>query len=294
MRQDAVEQVRRFNRLVTQRVGALDDHYLSRERPLGESRLLWEIGERGADVRDLRGRLGLDSGYLSRMLRSLERAGLVSVEREAADRRVRTARLTQAGLAEHRVIDRASDELAEHMLDPLRERQRERLVAAMGDVERLLTATMVEIAPADPEHPHARHCLHEYAVELDRRFSDGFDPGDSTLPDPAKLRPPEGLLLVATLHGEPVGCGALRMYGGEATDIKRMWVAERARGLGLGRRLLAELEARVETPVVRLETNRALTEAIAMYRAAGYAEVPAFNAERYGDHWFEKRLSARR
>ena len=290
----AVEQVRRFNRLVTQRVGALDDHYLSRERPLGESRLLWEIGATGADVRDLRARLGLDSGYLSRMLRSLERAGLAAVEPDATDRRVRTARLTQAGLAERRLLDHASDELAERMLDPLRERQRDRLVAAMSDVERLLTATMVEIAPTDPEHPHARHCLQQYADELDRRFSAGFEPGHSSLPDPARLRPPEGLLLVATLHGEPVGCGALRMYGGEATDIKRMWVAERARGLGLGRRLLAELEARVATPVVRLETNRALTEAIAMYRAAGYTEVPAFNAEPYGDHWFEKRLSARR
>src|SRR5918994_1511549 len=142
-----VAQVRRFNRLVTQRIGALDDHFLARDRPLGESRLLWEIGERGAGVRELRGRLGLDSGYLSRMLRSLERAGVVAVEPDAGDRRVRTARLTAAGLAERRALDRASDELAERMLDPLGERQRERLVGAMGDVERLLTATMVEIAP---------------------------------------------------------------------------------------------------------------------------------------------------
>ena len=290
MDREAIGRVRRFNRLVTQRIGALDDHFLARDRPLGESRLLWEIGERGAGVRDLRGRLGLDSGYVSRMLRSLERAGLVAVEPDGADRRVRTVRLTAAGLAERRALDRASDEMAERMLDPLGERQRERLVAAMGDVERLLTASMVEIAPADPEHPHARHCLDEYAAELNRRFSAGFEPGRSTLPDPARLRPPDGLLLVATLRGEPVGCGALRMHGGEATDIKRMWVAERARGLGLGRRLLAALEARVETPVVRLETNRALTEAIALYRAAGYTEVEAFNAEPYGDHWFEKRL----
>ena len=69
-----------------------------------------------------------------------------------------------------------------------------------------------------------------------------------------------------------------------------MWVAADARGLGVGRRLLAELEARAQAPVVRLETNRALTEAIAMYRAAGYAEVAPFNDERYAHHWFEKRL----
>jgi hypothetical protein len=67
-----VDQVRRFNRVVTERVGALNDHFLGRERPLGEARLLWEIGIEGCEVRLLRARLGLDSGYLNRMLRSLE------------------------------------------------------------------------------------------------------------------------------------------------------------------------------------------------------------------------------
>src|SRR5690606_16800601 len=70
----AVATARAFNRIVTQRIGALDAHYLARDRPLGESRLLWEIGPEGCDVRALRTRLGLDSGYLSRLLRSLEAA----------------------------------------------------------------------------------------------------------------------------------------------------------------------------------------------------------------------------
>src|SRR5215471_3606119 len=93
-----VAQVRRFNRIVTQRVGALDDHFLARDLSLAEARVLWEIGTAGCDVRSLRGRLGLDSGYLSRLLRSLEAAGLVRVGPGATDRRVRTARLTDRGL----------------------------------------------------------------------------------------------------------------------------------------------------------------------------------------------------
>src|ERR687892_1612857 len=89
---DQVSQVRSFNRLVTQRVGALNDHYLARDRPLGEARVLWEIGEDGCDVRLLRTRLDLDSGYLSRLLRSLEAAGLVTVDPNEDDRRGRTPR----------------------------------------------------------------------------------------------------------------------------------------------------------------------------------------------------------
>ncbi len=71
-----IEQVRRFNRVVTQHVGALEDSYLQRGRPLGQARLLHEIGSTGIDVRSLRERLKLDSGYLSRLLRSLEAQGL--------------------------------------------------------------------------------------------------------------------------------------------------------------------------------------------------------------------------
>src|ERR1700748_626916 len=146
--------VRRFNRTVTQRVGALDESYLARDRPLGECRLLWEIGD-GCDVRDLRARLDIDSGYLSRLLSRLQAAGLVEVEPGAADRRVRTARLTAAGAGrppppeagerERALLDERSDELAESLLAPLSDRQRERLVAAMGEVERLLTASLVRI-----------------------------------------------------------------------------------------------------------------------------------------------------
>src|SRR5262245_1850654 len=289
----SIVQVRRFNRLVTERVGALNERFLARDRPLGESRLLWEIGEEGRDLRSLRADLGLDSGYLSRMLRSLEAAGLVVVEADDADRRVRRARLTAAGRRERALLDRRSDEFAASLLEPLNATQRGKLVAAMGEVERLLTAAMVEIEVADPAEPGAQRCMAAYFAELDGRFAAGFDPEASIPASDEELRPPAGLLLVASLRGEPVGCGALKLHDGDPAEIKRMWVAEDARGLGLGRRLLAELEAQAVAhgaSMVRLETNRTLVEAIGLYRSAGYEEVGAFNGEQYADHWFEKRL----
>jgi DNA-binding MarR family transcriptional regulator/GNAT superfamily N-acetyltransferase len=288
-----VDRVRSFNRLVTQSVGALDDHYLSRDRPLGAARVLWEIGEDGCDVRDLRARLELDSGYLSRLLRSLEDAGLVIVRASDGDKRVRTARLTSAGVAERRLLDRRSDELAESLLEPLNTLERDRLVAAMGEVERLLTRALVDISIVDPAHRDAQACLRAYVAELGERFATGFDPARSIPAEIHELRPPAGLFLVARLRSEAVGCGALKFHGDEPAELKRMWVARSARGLGLGRRLLGELERQAKTAGVRtlrLETNGSLTEAISLYRSAGYCEVDAFNDEPYAHHWFEKQL----
>jgi ribosomal protein S18 acetylase RimI-like enzyme len=289
-----IAQVRRFNRVVTQRIGALDDHFLARNRPLGEARVLWEIGTEGCEVRALRLRLDLDSGYLSRLLRSLEAAGMVAVEPSEPDRRLRIARLTSAGLAERAVLDERSDDLARSFLEPLNEPQRNRVVDAMRDVERLLTAALVEIEPVDPLHPHAQHRPCQYFAELNLRFEGGFDPSISISADGDELRSPAGLFVVATLRSEPIGCGALKFHTNEPTELKRMWVDPSARGLGIGRRLLSELEAEAErrgSRMVRLETNKSLTEAIALYRSSGYLEVQPFNDEVYADHWFQKRLS---
>jgi len=286
--------VRRFNRTVTQRIGVLADGYLSRSRPLSQARLLWEIGPEGSEVRALRSRLDLDSGHLSRLLRALEADGLATVEAEGSDGRVRMARLTEAGLAERSELDRLSDDLAISILAPLTDRQRDRLVTAMGEVERLLLASMVEVAVVDPRHPHARHCMRAYFTELGRRFSDGFDPARTLPAADEVLTPPAGLFLVATLHGDPVGCCGLKFHGDAPGEVKRMWVDGSVRGLGLGRRLLAEVETHAAAHGVRtlrLDTNRALVEAIAMYRSSGYREVEAFNDEPYAHHWFEKTLA---
>lgn len=290
-----LDQVRSFNRIVTQSIGALQDDYLSRSLPLGAARVLWEIAD-GCDVRELRARLGLDSGYASRLLRSLEEAGYVTVRPSPEDRRVRAIRPTAAGRRERDVLDRRSDELAQSLLEPLSKPQRERLVAAMAEVERLLTASLVRVEVVDPEEPAALYCLGEYYAELERRFDDGWDDAIGVAATPEQLRAPAGLFAVATLNGAPIGCGALKLHGRRPAELKRMWIAPSARGLGLGRRLLAELERlAIEhgVRVLHLETNRTLTEAIALYRSAGYREVAPFNAEPYAHHWFEKRLARR-
>ena len=294
MDEAAVRQVRRFNRRVTTAIGVLDDEYLDRGRSLAASRVLWEVGEGGEDIRSLRARLGLDSGYVSRLLRVLEAEGLVEVAPDGADGRVRTVRRTPAGQDEYDVLDRLNDEKAWSLLAPLTEGQRAELVDAMAVVQRLLTAGVVEISPADPTSADAAFCLDAYFTEIDERFDEGFD-FDSAEPfDVGDMVEPEGLLLLARLDGRPIGCGALHFFPDGVADLKRMWVDRSARGVGLGLRLLTELEAEARAhgvTLLRLETNRRLVEAIAMYHATGFTEVDPFNDEVHAHHWFAKPLS---
>ncbi len=293
MADEAIEQVRRFNRVVAERIGALEDHFLGLARPLGQARLLWEIGSDGSDVRDLRGRLGLDSGYVSRLLRLLEQQGLVTVRVNRGDRRVRRAVLTRRGLAERRELDDRSDVVARRMLAPLGAKQREAFLSSIATVERMLRASLTRFDVEDPRAATSRWCLSQYFAELNQRFDVGFDPAKSLYSDTRVFSPPSGAFVVARVQGRPVGCGAVKFKGKEPAEFKRMWIAKDARGLGLGKRLLSELEklARASgAKAVRLETNRALKEAIAMYREAGYTEIPPFNEEPYAHHWFEKKV----
>jgi DNA-binding MarR family transcriptional regulator/GNAT superfamily N-acetyltransferase len=290
---DEISQVRRFNRLVTQRVGALDDHFLGRNRPLGESRLLFEIGDAGADLRDLRRRLGLDSGYVTRLVQALEEKGLVRLSPGTADQRLRKARLTAAGRREVREMNRRADKAAADLLDPLTSAQRARLVTAMAEVHRLLQLAGLQIERVDPASPAARWCVGQYFDELNRRFESGFDPAASLSADDRDLVPPRGAFLVASVDGEPVACGAVKPASAGIGSLKRMWVADRVRGLGIGRRVLEALEAQARElamTTIRLETNQTLQEAIRLYRSAGFREVARFSSDPYAHHWFEKSL----
>ena len=290
----AVRQVRRFNRTVTQRIGVLDDEYLARGRPLAASRILWEVGAEGVDVRALRARLGLDSGYLSRLLRSLEQSGLVTVTPDAVDGRVRTVHHTDAGRAEFLVMEGLSDDLAWSMLDPLGPDDRRALIDAMATVDRLLRLGQVTIAPEDPRSGDADACLRAYFAEIDQRFETGYDLDAAEPFAVDDMVEPEGVLLLARIGERPVGCGALHYFPGAVADVKRMWIDPSARGLGLGRRLLVELESVARSrgvELLRLETNRSLTEAIALYRSLGYEEVDPFNDEVHAHHWFAKPLT---
>jgi ribosomal protein S18 acetylase RimI-like enzyme len=159
-------------------------------------------------------------------------------------------------------------------------------------------AARVEFVEIDPEDPNAEHCLSEYYKELDRRFPDGFDASAGASLKPDAMRPPAGVFLVAMLDELPIGCGGLRFnppgpHEHGPVEINRLWIDPRARGLGLGRRLLNELEMRAaETgaETVCLDTNGTLDEAIAMYKSSGYVEVERFNDNPFAQHWFRKAL----
>jgi DNA-binding MarR family transcriptional regulator/GNAT superfamily N-acetyltransferase len=289
----AIQQVRRFNRLVTRRVGALDHSYLSRGRPLGEARLIFEIGLAGAEARSLRAALDLDSGYLSRLLRALAAEGLVEVARGKGDARVRRVALTAKGRAELAAYDRLSDDLARSILAPLALPERDRLLAAMAEVERLLRAGAVTVGLEAAGSADAVWCLDQYYRELAQRFDAGFDPDKGKPVGAEDMTPPRGWFFLARLDGRAVGCGALIRLSAGAGEIKRMWTAPDARGLGVGRRIIAAIdttarEAGVTT--LRLDTNRALKEAHALYRKLGFVEIARYNDNPYADHWFEKRL----
>ena len=291
---DQVSRVRSFNRTVTQTIGALRNDYLGRHRPLGESRILFEIGEQGATASELRARLDLDSGYLSRLLRSLERQGLVETEPSAWDKRARQVSLTRAGRIELNELGHHSDLLAQSILEPLSDRQREQLSEAMAKVEQLLTASAVRIEEVPPNNREAQFCLGQYFQELGERFETGFDPAHSLAPTLDGFEPPRGTFLVMRLRGEPIGCGGFKPESSGAAYVKRMWISRAARGLGLGRRMVHELEARARSlgyRTVRLETEKSLTEAQQLYRSCGYREVPRFNDELYAHYWFEKELT---
>lgn len=281
-----VELVRGFNRLVTRQVGALDDPYLG-GRPLGECRVVYEIGERGVTMRDVRARLGLEPAYASRLVRSLEDDGLVE---RLGERLV----LTPAGRSLLGELERSSDELAASVLAPLSNEERARLTRAQAEVRRLLAVSMVSIAAEDPSSDDARWCLAHYFEELAERFEEAFDPGRTLPADAADLVPPSGAFLIARVRGEPAGCGALKTLHPGVGEIMRMWVDRTHRGLGIGARLLDALEEQslaLGHHTVRLYTNRSLDEAKAMYRARGYEEIPRYNADPYANHWFEKRLT---
>lgn len=286
-----VEQVRSFNRAVTVRVGVLDQSYLGRGRPLGQARLLFEIGPEGSEIRSLRERLGLDSGYASRLLKSLHAEGLVAIESDGDDRRRRLVTLTAKGLSERAAYDALSDELAKNLLGALDAAQRGRLVAAMAEVERLLSAASVVIAPEPEDSRDARQCVAAYYAELDRRFEGGFDPGNRGYA--GKPADASGVFLIARLNGRSVGCGAMKPFDATTGEIKRMWVAPDARGLGIARRLLAALEDHARQAGMRrvvLDTNRSLPEAQALYRKAGYHDIERYNDNSYADFFFEKKL----
>jgi len=265
--------------------------------PLGPTRVLFEAGAAAAaglpplTTHALRERLGLDSGYLSRLLRRLEKDGLVAVAPDPADRRRRQVTLTEAGRERWAELERRSDDQARLIVDPLTPRQRDRLARALAEADLLVRAATVTLEPADPMSPVARDVVGRYFAEIGRRF--GFDAAGESDKDAKLLVPPTGVFVVAVSDGEPVACGGVQTIAPAVGELKRMWVHDGWRGAGLGARLLRHLEDQAGAlghGVVRLDTNKTLAEAIAMYERAGYREIDRYNDNLWATHFFEKQL----
>jgi DNA-binding MarR family transcriptional regulator/ribosomal protein S18 acetylase RimI-like enzyme len=291
---ETTDTLRRFNRTWSQRVGVLEESFLGTGRPLGVSRLLFEIGPGGTTARDLRERLDLDSGYCTRLLQRLADEGLVELRPDPADRRRRLVTLTSHGRAVWRDLDERSESLAAALVDPLTARQRERLVGALAAADLLIRAATVHLRDVPPDDPAAVAAVGRYFAELDERFPGGFDPGDAGY---AGSPAGQGAFVVATSDGLPVACGGVvpldASYGEGVAEIKRMWVDPSWRGAGLGSRLLRHLEQRARDlgrGRVLLDTNGTLVEAVAMYERAGYAHVERYNDNPYAQAWFAKDL----
>lgn len=286
------EVLRRFNRAWSQRVGLLEDSYLGQGRSLGASRLLFEVGRDGAAVLELRQRLGLDSGYLSRLLRGLEEEKLVTVRSDAGDARRRIVVPTPKG---RRAIDRLeqrSEERALALVEPLGASQRRRLEDALATAERLVRAATCQIEVVDAGSSEALAAVERYAAELAERFPTGFDAGDLAEDAPA-MNAPYGSFLLGRVDGDTATCGGVRPLTRTRAEIKRMWVDGAWRGCGLGGRMLTALEAAARDLGYRevyLDTNSTLTEAIAMYDRAGYRRIKRYNDNPYAGAWFAKRL----
>ena len=151
----------------------------------------------------------------------------------------------------------------------------------------------VKIAIEDPRSANARFCIEQFALEVSRRLEVEFDPSTILSADPLALTAPKGVFLVAALHGNARGSAALGFNGKSGAILQRMWVSPSARGLGLGKRLIDEIEKKARengVKSIRLETNSVLHEAIALYRRCGYVEIDAFTDDSPADHWFEKHL----
>ncbi|MEL6893060.1 MAG: helix-turn-helix domain-containing GNAT family N-acetyltransferase [Actinomycetota bacterium] len=291
-----VSSVRSFARTFTERVGALDDAFLGQQRPLGQARLLWEIGaaERPVEVGSIRRRLGLDSGYLSRLLRALESDGLLDVSAGEKDRRARVARLTAAGRAEWRELDRRSDERAELVLGRLDDRRRDELTELLRRAEQLILAGAARFEEVDPRDPDAVASVTAYFTELDERFVGGFHDWDAVAADAPGFDPPDGLFVLVRCGDDVAGCGGVQTIEAGVGEIKRMWIHPAWRGVGLAPRLLTHLEsvvAHLRHHTVRLDTNAVLNEAIRMYERAGYSSIDRYNDNPYAERWFEKRIS---
>jgi DNA-binding MarR family transcriptional regulator/predicted GNAT family N-acyltransferase len=295
MTSEAIARVRRFQRAMTTEIGLLDTSFLGLGRPLGPARVLNAIGGGRVEVSEIRAYLGLDSGLMSRLLRGLEAEGLIEVEPGTEDSRRRRVRLTAAGLREYATYEALSDARAGALLG--KHAVPDRLLEAMDLLAAALGKDRITFQEVDPLSPEARACLTAYYTELADRFEDGFDVSRSSDPDAGDMRRPRGAFVLAVSDGQALGCAGLKGTDKGYAEVKRLWVSPAARGLGLARRLMTEVEriaGEIGVEVLRLDSRSILSEAVALYRKTGWTEIGRFNDDPYPDMFFEKRLGPER
>jgi len=296
-----VDVVRRFNRFYTRRIGALRAGLLDSPFPLAEARLLYELAHRERPTASALARdLGLDAGYLSRMLRGLERKRLITRERSPSDARQSLLGLTAAGRRAAATLDTRSSAEVRAMLGKLPDAGQRRLVEAMRDVERLLGAAPDPKVPylLRPHRPgdmgwvvhrHAVLYAQEYGwderfealvAKIVAKFIDDFDPKRERC-------------WIAERGGEIVGSVFLVAKSPTVAQLRMLYVEPAARGLGIGKQLVDECERFAREKGYRkivLWTNSILHAARHIYEAAGYrlvAEEPhdSFGHRLVGQTW---------
>lgn len=288
---DQISRFRRLSRAVTTQTGALDSSFLGLGRPLGVARVLNAIGQGKQDVAELRAYLQLDSGLMSRLLRTLETEGVIATKASDLDARRRVVCLTALGEEEFSKYEELSNQSALSVLN--RYSQTEALLEAMDLVATVLGRDQIEIAVADPEDPRIQTCVQAYYDEISEIFGTRFDPVLGGDPEADAMRAPRGVFLLAMSDGLPIGCCALKGQGGALGEVKRMWVSPAARGLGLSKRLMTEIETHARQlglTTLQLDTNGKLTAARRLYESSGWREIERYNDNPYAEHFFEKHL----
>jgi DNA-binding MarR family transcriptional regulator/GNAT superfamily N-acetyltransferase len=298
MTANRVDAVRRFNRFYTRRIGALEPRYLGSPFPLPQARVLYELGERGeTTASELGAELDLDLGYLSRLLHGLKRQGLVQGEAAKEDaRRVRLS-LTARGRKAYQQLDARSREEVAGMLGELAAREQARLVGALQAVESVLHNQKPEIAlrshrPGDigwVVHAHGRIYAAEYG--WDERFEALV--ADIVASFVKKLDKDRERCWIAEMDGEPVGSVFVVRESKMVAKLRLLIVDPKARGRGLGRRLVEECIAFARDRDYRklvLWTQSNLAAARAIYKKAGFKRVKqekhaSFGVKLTGEYW---------
>jgi DNA-binding MarR family transcriptional regulator/N-acetylglutamate synthase-like GNAT family acetyltransferase len=295
-----VEAVRAFNRLYTPAMGLLREGLLDSPYTLTEARVIFELGRRDAlDAGELRRLLGLDAGYLSRVLTRLEAAGVLERRRDARDGRRRLVRLTERGREAWAMLDERSARDVAGLLDGLGEDGRARLVGAMAAITGVLEpraapAAFVLRAPRPGELGWivARHgALYAEQFGWDERFEAlvarviaDFAAGHDARREAA---------WIAEVDGAPAGCVLCVEAASDTAQLRLLLVEPWARGRSVGARLVEEcvrFARRAGYARIVLWTNDVLTSARAIYEAAGFELVDAaphrdFGPEVVGQHW---------